>query len=228
MVLHVQDAVHLWHVPAQPASQFRLAEALLAHALVEADFHGRERRQNGVGLAARWRRDVLAVVDARGDRLLERMRRAGDGLLAVGPEGGQFGEVGGRRQNGAVIGLRAKSDRRASIQPQVLLDLGDEPASQLLAPAVHRQLAGAVPSPDGEMAAATLVGVKGAALFPQPAAQFTGVHFGLFYTTIVLCSSLLRRRRRDRPLWLLGILLVVATHPHCLPPMLPAHTPRCK
>ena len=54
---------------------------------------------------------------------------------------------------------------------------------------MHWQLAGAVSEPDREMPAASLVGMEGAALPPQPASKLSCVHPLTSCTTFVLLST---------------------------------------
>ena len=141
-----------------------------------------------VGLALRRRGNVPAVVDAGRYRLFQGVDGASEGLLTVIPEGGQLREVGDVTST-VPSSSSSLSDRKASFQPQVFLDLRYESSSQLLAASVHRKLAGAVSEPDGEMSASALVGVEGASLLPQSASEFSCVHPLTSYTTIALLST---------------------------------------
>ena len=46
VVVDVQYPIYLWQVPAEAARQFRFADALLPHLLIEHYLDGRERRQH--------------------------------------------------------------------------------------------------------------------------------------------------------------------------------------
>ena len=165
-MLNIEDAVDLRHVPAQATSEFGLADALLPHALVKQHLDRGECRQGGVGLPPGRSGNVVTAVDAGGDRLLKRVHGAGGRFLAVVAERGQFGEVGGCHQDGAVVIFEHDRVGEHQFNPRSFLILATSPLPSSLRPPCIGQLTGAVAPPDGDVSAATLVGLEGATLFP--------------------------------------------------------------
>ena len=75
------------------------------------------------------------------------------------------------------------------------IGLRNEAPPQFLPAAVHRQPAGAVSTPTGEVAAAALVGMECAALPPQPEPELSCVHcLNIMHNAIVSNCSELRGR----------------------------------
>lgn len=89
-----RNAVDLRHVPAQAASKFGLADALFLHALVEQHLNRGKGRQRGVDLSLGWSGDVVTAMHTGGDRFLKRVHSAGNRLLTIVAERGQFGKSG--------------------------------------------------------------------------------------------------------------------------------------
>ena len=94
MVIDVQHTINLWQMPAQASGQLRFTDILIPHALVQNHFDRSEGRQEDLNLSPqRGHRNVFSVVDACGNRLLQRIYRTPQRLIVIISECCQFRKI---------------------------------------------------------------------------------------------------------------------------------------
>ena len=98
MVIDIQHTIYLRQMPTQASGQLGLTDILIPHALVQNHFDRSKGRQEDLNLSARrGHRNVFPVVDACGNRFLQRIDRTPQCLLTIFSKRRQFRKI--RRSN---------------------------------------------------------------------------------------------------------------------------------
>ena len=104
MVIDIQHTIYLRQMPPQASGQLGLTDILIPHALVQNHFDRSKGRQEDLNVTARrGHRNVFPVVDACGNRFLQRIDRTPQRLLTIFSKRRQFRKIWRSNKHSPII-----------------------------------------------------------------------------------------------------------------------------